>query len=80
MVAAFHADHVIGATIANLSAARAGLDAVLHVRIGRLIVVMHKAPSVRIVIRQDAKARPRSPTALKGLERNHWDPVGSSFR
>jgi hypothetical protein len=44
MVAAFHADHVIGATIANLSASRAGLDAVLHVRIERLIVVMHKAP------------------------------------
>ncbi|HKR79430.1 MAG TPA: hypothetical protein VJR69_06975 [Nitrospira sp.] len=47
MVAAFHADHVIGATIANLSAGRAGLDAVLHVRIGRLIVVMHKAPWVK---------------------------------
>ena len=36
--------HVVGATIANLCAASAGLDAVLHVRIWCLIVVMHKAP------------------------------------
>ena len=43
MAAAFHSDHVIGATIANLGAGRADLDAVLYVRIGRLIVVMQKA-------------------------------------
>ena len=46
MIAFFHADHVISATIANLHAGRASFDAVLDVRIWRLFVVMHKSPCI----------------------------------
>jgi hypothetical protein len=44
MVAAFHADHVIGATITDLCAGRTGVEAVLDVRSRCLVVVMHAAP------------------------------------
>jgi len=42
--ATFHADHVIGATIAKLCTGGAGVETVLHVSIRCLIVVVHNAP------------------------------------
>ena len=44
MVAPFHADHVVGAAVADLRAGSTSLKTVLHVRVGCLIVVMHNAP------------------------------------
>jgi len=44
MTAPFHADHVVGAAVANLCACGASLKTMLHVRVGCLIVVMHNAP------------------------------------
>ncbi len=44
MAAPFHADHVVGAAVANLRACSTSLKTMLHVRVGYLIVVMHNAP------------------------------------
>ena len=44
MAAPFHADHVVGAAVADLRAGSTSLKTVLHVRVGCLIVVMHNAP------------------------------------
>jgi hypothetical protein len=44
MAVAFHADHVISATVANLGAGGTGFNAVLQVRVWCLMMVVHKAP------------------------------------
>jgi hypothetical protein len=44
MAALLHADHVVGAAVADLRACSTSLKTMLHVRIGCLIVVMHNAP------------------------------------
>jgi hypothetical protein len=44
MAAPFHADHVVGAAVANLRACSTSLKTMLNVRVGCLIVVMHNAP------------------------------------
>jgi hypothetical protein len=44
MAAPFHADHVVGTSIADLSTSGTGVDTMLHVSAQCLIVVMHKAP------------------------------------
>jgi uncharacterized membrane protein YhiD involved in acid resistance len=62
MTASFHADHIIGASIADLRARGAGLETVLHVCVGSLVVVMHKAPLCKdFVTLYDAKGRPEGP-------------------
>ena len=53
MAAPFHADHVVGAAVANLRACGASLKTMLHVRVRCLIVVMHNAPFT--VITNDGK-------------------------
>ena len=52
--ATFHADHVIGATIAELCTGGAGIETVLHVSIRCLIMVVHNAP-----LRESEQPRPR---------------------
>jgi hypothetical protein len=42
--ATFHADHVIGATIAELCTGGAGIETMLYVSIRCLIMVVHNAP------------------------------------
>jgi hypothetical protein len=44
VAAPFHPDHVVGATVADLCAGRAGIETVLHVCGHCVIVMMHKAP------------------------------------
>jgi len=69
MTAPFHADHVVGAAVANLCACGASLKTMLHVRVGCLIVVMHNAPFAvihevkRIVQRR--KRQTTKPSAFK---------------
>ena len=74
MTAPFHADHVVGAAVANLCACGASLKAMLHVRVGCLIVVMHNAPCAVIPrgkenSQQHAKGRPRRPRLSKSPHR-----------
>jgi hypothetical protein len=64
MAAPFHANHVVGAAVANLRACGASLKTMLHVRVRCLIVVMHNAPFTVITwwqenSEQHAKGRPR---------------------
>lgn len=44
MAAAFHPDHVVRATVADLSTGGASIETVLHMGIWCVIVVMHNAP------------------------------------
>jgi hypothetical protein len=44
MAAPFHADHVVGAAVADLCARHASLETMLHVGIECLTVVMHNVP------------------------------------
>jgi hypothetical protein len=44
LAAPFHANHIVGAAVANLGAGDAGIEAMLHVGVGCLIVVVHNAP------------------------------------
>jgi hypothetical protein len=68
MAAAFHAGHVISATVANLGAGGAGVNTVLQVRVWCLMMVMHRLLCVRGNSIGHAKGRPRgwgSSQALK---------------
>ena len=56
MAAAFHADHVISATVANLGAGGAGVNAVLQVRVWCLVMVMHRLLCVRGIVSVTQKA------------------------
>ena len=68
MAAAFHADHVIRASVANLGAGGASVNAVLQVRVWCLMVVMHRILCVRGNSIGHAKGRPRVWCSLQALK------------
>ena len=80
MAAPFQADHVVGAAVAHLRACATGIETMLHVGVGCLIVVMHNAPFAvihevkRIVQRR--KRQTTKPSALESVQqeivRNLW--------
>ena len=68
MAAAFHADHVISATVANLGAGGAGVNTVLQVRVWCLMMVMHRLLCVRGIVSVTQKADHADGCSLQALK------------
>jgi hypothetical protein len=69
MAAPFHADHVVGAAVADLRACGTGIETMLHVGVGCLIVVMHNAPfAVILEVKRIVQRRKRQTTKPSPLE------------
>ena len=63
-----HPDHVIGAAIADLGAGRAGIDAVLDVRIWCLVVVMHEGSFAGVESIQSFQRKRQTTELSRGRE------------